>query len=55
MRLHAEPIAEPYIEAYCRTSTLRRDAIISWLPYVAAGRLTENIAGETDRLVAMSR
>ena len=55
LHLHAEEWAEPYVEAYCRAGALSREEIAGWLPYVAAARLTENIAGEADRLLAILR
>jgi aminoglycoside phosphotransferase (APT) family kinase protein len=55
MRLHAEPLAEPYLDAYCRAGERSRATIIAWLPYIAAARLTENVLGEADRLLAMVR
>jgi hypothetical protein len=53
LRLHAEPWAEPYVAAYCRAGSMRREAIIAWLPYIAAARLAENVQGEAPRLLAM--
>jgi hypothetical protein len=32
---------------------MRREAIIAWLPYIAAARLAENVQGEAPRLLAM--
>jgi aminoglycoside phosphotransferase (APT) family kinase protein len=55
MRLHAEPLAGPYLEAYCRAGGYSRETITAWLPYIAAARLTENILGEADHLLAMVR
>jgi Ser/Thr protein kinase RdoA (MazF antagonist) len=55
LHLHAEEWAEPYVEAYCRAGALSREEIAGWLPYVAATRLNENIAGEADRLLAILR
>jgi Ser/Thr protein kinase RdoA (MazF antagonist) len=53
MKLHAEDVAEPYLDAYCRVGNLAREAIFGWLPYLATARLVENIPGEADRLLAM--
>jgi hypothetical protein len=55
LRLHAEDWANPYIDAYCRIGGLAREAIIAWLPYIAAARLAENAPGEGDRLLAIVR
>jgi hypothetical protein len=61
LKLHAEEIAEPYLEAYCRinnapasshsTNKVTRRAILDWLPYVAAARLAENVPDDFDRLL----
>jgi aminoglycoside phosphotransferase (APT) family kinase protein len=55
MRLHADEFAEPYLDAYCRASSLPREAVIRWLPYIAAARLSENVGGEANRLLAILR
>ncbi|WP_421724456.1 phosphotransferase family protein [Bauldia sp.] len=54
LTLHAEPIAEPYLDAYCRVSGWSRDRVLDWLPTIAAARLAEDIAGERDRLMAFA-
>jgi Ser/Thr protein kinase RdoA (MazF antagonist) len=51
--LHEEQFAAPYLDAYCRAGSMRREAIIAWLPYIAAARLVENVQGEAPRLLAM--
>jgi hypothetical protein len=61
LKLHAEEIAEPYLEAYCRVNdatessrpinTVTRHEILDWLPYVAAARLAENVPNDYDRLL----
>ena len=53
LKLHAEEVAEPYLDAYCRVGNLPREAIFGWLPYIAAARLVEKVPGETDRLFAI--
>jgi Ser/Thr protein kinase RdoA (MazF antagonist) len=53
LKLHAAHMAEPYLEAYCRVGDLPREAILGWLPYIAAARLVEKVPGETDRLLAI--
>jgi Ser/Thr protein kinase RdoA (MazF antagonist) len=53
LKLHAEDMAEPYLDAYCRVGDPPREAIFGWLPYIAAARLVENVPGETDRLLAI--
>ena len=55
LRHHAADLAEPYLDAHCRVSGLPRQAILRWLPYVAAARLAEDVAGETDRLLQLVR
>jgi Ser/Thr protein kinase RdoA (MazF antagonist) len=42
--------AELYLNAYCSKSKLRREEVLKWLPVVAAARLSENFAAETDRI-----
>ena len=61
LKLHAEEIAEPYLEDYCHIddapeigrpfNKATRQAILDWLPYVAAARLTENVPDDFDRLL----
>lgn len=61
LKLHAEEIAEPYLEAYCRindapesgrpVNKVTRQAILDWLPFVAAARLAENVPDDFDRLL----
>jgi aminoglycoside phosphotransferase (APT) family kinase protein len=53
LKLHAEEIADPYLDAYCRISSVPREKIIDWLRYVAPARLAEEISGELDRLLEM--
>jgi hypothetical protein len=55
LKLHAEDLAEPYLDAYCRVSGVSRQAILGWLSYVAAARLAEDVAGETYRLLQLVR
>jgi hypothetical protein len=61
LKLRAEEIAEPYLEAYCRIdnapessrtiNTVTRQKTLDWLPYVAAARLAENVPDDYDRLL----
>ena len=61
LKLHAEEIAEPYLEAYCRIANtpersrpinkVTRQEILDWLPFVAAARLAENVPDDFDRLL----
>ena len=51
LKLHAEEISDPYLDACCRIGNIQRDKILDWLPYVAAARLAEDVSGELDRLL----
>ena len=53
MKLHAENLAGPYLDAYCGVSGLPRQAILGWLPYVAAARLAEDVANEAYALLQL--
>lgn len=55
LTLHAADLAEPYLDAYCRVSTMQRAVILGWLPYVAAARLAEDVAGEGETLLQLAR
>ena len=55
MKLHAEDLAEPYIDAYCHVSGVTRQAVFAWLSYVAAARLAEDVECEADRLLQLVR
>jgi Phosphotransferase enzyme family len=50
LKLNAEEVAEPYLDAWCRITNVARGKVIDWLPYVAAARLTEDVPDEVDRL-----
>ena len=41
LKLHAEDLAEPYLDAYRRLGTASGDRILAWLPSIAAARLAE--------------
>ena len=51
LKLHAEDIAEPYLDAYCNIADMPRASILAWLPYVAAARLAENVPDDFARLL----
>jgi aminoglycoside phosphotransferase len=51
LKLHAEDIAEPYLDAYCNITNMPRESILDWLPYVAAARLAEDVPGDFARLL----
>jgi len=46
LKLHAAEIAMPYLETYCRVGGMDRDAVLRWMPYVAAAKLAEGVPGE---------
>jgi hypothetical protein len=49
--LHAAEIATTYLDAYCRASGMARQTVLSWLPYIAAARLAEDVPNQLDRLL----
>jgi hypothetical protein len=51
LKLHAEDLAEPYLDAYCSISNTPRASILDWLPYVAAARLAEDVPDDFERLL----
>ena len=53
LKLHAGEIAEPYLDAYCDAAGVRREAVIDWMPYVAAARLAEDVPGEQGSLLRL--
>jgi len=55
LKLNAEEIAEPYLNAWCRVTDFVRPKVTDWLPYIAAARLTENVPGEFDRLLEIAQ
>ena len=48
-------MAEAYLTAYAAVSGLSRSGIMSWLPFLAAARLAENVPAEQDSLLEMAR
>jgi aminoglycoside phosphotransferase (APT) family kinase protein len=48
----APEMASAYVDAYSQVSGKSRDAILSWLPFVAAARLAEGVP-EVDELMMM--
>jgi aminoglycoside phosphotransferase (APT) family kinase protein len=54
-KLHADEIAEPYLDAYCRAAGVPRHSVLDWLAYVAAARLAEDVPGEQHRLLELVR
>jgi hypothetical protein len=55
LKLHADEIAEPYLDAYCQVARVRRQIILDWLPYIAAARLAEDVPGEQHSLLELIR
>jgi aminoglycoside phosphotransferase (APT) family kinase protein len=53
MKLHAAEIATTYLDGYCRAAGISRQAVFSWLPYVAAARLAERVPAELDDLLKL--
>ena len=51
LRLHAEVLAAPYLDAYCRISGMAAAAALDWLPYMAAAKLAERATGEREKLL----
>jgi aminoglycoside phosphotransferase (APT) family kinase protein len=55
LELAASEIAMAYLDTYCRVARISRHRVLRWLPFVAAGRLAENVPHETSRLLALCR
>jgi aminoglycoside phosphotransferase (APT) family kinase protein len=55
LKLHADEVAGPYLDAYCGVTRVPRHTILDWLPYVAAARLVEDVPGEQRRLLELVR
>jgi hypothetical protein len=55
LKLHAEEIAEPYLNAYCRIANVPQGEILGWLPFVAAARLAEDTPDNLERLLEIAR
>jgi len=51
MKFHAAEIATTYLDAYCRAAGMWRQAVLNWLPYVAAARLAEDVPSQFDGLL----
>lgn len=54
-RTNAPGLAEPYLEAYVHQTKRSRQAILEWLPIVAAVRLTEKISHEENQLLELAK
>jgi Ser/Thr protein kinase RdoA (MazF antagonist) len=55
LKLHAQDIADPYLDAYCRIANVPQGKILDWLPWVAAARLAEDASDDLDRLLELAR
>ena len=55
LKLHAQDIADPYLDAYCRIANVPQGKILDWLPWVAAARLAEDAPDDLDRLLELAR
>jgi aminoglycoside phosphotransferase (APT) family kinase protein len=55
LKLHADEVAEPYLDAYCQVARVRRQTILDWLPYIAAARLAEDVPDEQHSLLELVR
>jgi aminoglycoside phosphotransferase (APT) family kinase protein len=55
LKLHADEVAEPYLDAYSRVAGVPRNTILDCLAYVAAARLAEDVPGEQYRLLELVR
>jgi Ser/Thr protein kinase RdoA (MazF antagonist) len=53
MHHYNRDLAAAYVDAYAGTSGGNRKAILAWLPYVAAARLSEGVPDEVDGLMGM--
>lgn len=51
---HMPALADPYLAAYAKASGQRPDQILLWLPIIAAARLSEGVADEVPRLLALA-
>jgi aminoglycoside phosphotransferase (APT) family kinase protein len=55
LKLYADEVAEPYLDAFSRVAGVPRHTILDWLAYVAAARLAEDIPGEQHHLLELVR
>jgi hypothetical protein len=55
LKLHADEVAQPYLDAYCQVACVQRQTILDWLPYIAAARLAEDVPGEQHGLLELIR
>jgi hypothetical protein len=48
-------LATSYVDAYCQEADVPRQAVLDWLPYVAAAKLAEGVPSEIDGLLKIVR
>jgi tRNA A-37 threonylcarbamoyl transferase component Bud32 len=53
LKLYAPELAAPYLGSYTRLSGISDQRVSRWMPFVAAARLAEGVASETDHLLEM--
>lgn len=46
LKLHAPEVAVPYLDAYGRLGDMDRDAVLRWMPYVAAAKFADGVPSE---------
>ena len=44
LEVHVEPLAAPYLDAWCRAGGSAREAVLAWRPYILAAKLIETPA-----------
>ena len=54
LRLHAQDIAEPYLDAYGPMVNVQKGKILDRLPHVAAARLAEDAPDDLERLLEIA-
>jgi aminoglycoside phosphotransferase (APT) family kinase protein len=47
--------ADAYLDRYTLAGGVERDAVLAWLPLLAAARLAEGVEGEADTLLGIAR
>ncbi len=52
-QLHAEELAELYLNTYCHKTGIERAKILEWLPVMAAARISDNIPNEEEKLMEL--
>lgn len=55
LRLGAPEVAEPYLDGYVRQSDVTRNAILAWLPTLAAARLNEGTQDGEEFLIELAQ